>query len=56
MILPDIIIDIIIFSYYYNSHYEVAIMKSLKYFEQLENSIYKCTLENDMRKERLLII
>ena len=23
-------------------------MKSLKYFEQLENSIYKCTLENDI--------
>lgn len=48
MILPDIIIDIMIFSYYYNSHYEVTIMKSLKYFEQLEKSIYKCTLENDI--------
>ena len=26
----------------------MTIMKSLKYFEQLEKSIYKCTLENDI--------
>lgn len=54
MILPDTIIDIIIFSCYYNSHYEVTIMKSLKYFEQLENFIYKCTLENDIEMLKFL--